>query len=107
MAVLIPHFDYPFHFSSGHVAVVDQDTIDDITNCVAAILSTRQGNRLEAPDFGIEDLTFELQPLSLSGIIQSVLTDEPRAALLLDQHPDLVDQLIARITASVTQEVPS
>lgn len=99
---MIPHFDFPFRFVSGHAAVADQDSTEDVTNCVEAIMLTPVGSRIEMPDFGIPDPTFQLQPLDFSTIIEAVLENEPRASVVFDQSPDKFDRLIARVTESVS-----
>lgn len=103
-----PHFDLPFRFdSSGHAAVVEQDTLEDVTNCVEAVLRTIKGQRAEAPDFGIDDPTFTDQPINLQAIVEAVLEQEPRANVLITQSPDKFDSLIADLVADVSlvQEV--
>lgn len=103
MSTFIPHFDLPFRLDGlGHAKVVDQDTIEDVTNCVAAILHTFKGQRDEVPSFGIDDPTFELQPLDLGAIVDAVIQQEPRAAMMMTQHPDQFNQLVAEIIATVT-----
>lgn len=105
----VPHFDIPFRFNTtGHAVVTEQDTLEEISNCVEAILRTRVGQRLEIPDFGIEDPVFENQPLQLQGIVAAIIEQEPRAIVLLEQAPDRLDQMIANIRTSVsvnTEEV--
>jgi hypothetical protein len=98
----VPHFDLPFRFQAdGHPAVAEQDTLEDITNCVLAILLTKVGQREDLPDFGVEDLAFDLQPLPLHNLVNDIVAQEPRASVFFDQHPDLYDQMIARVTANV------
>lgn len=98
----VPHFDLPFRFVSGHAAVVNQDTLADVTNCVEACLLTIIGERTELPEFGIPDPTFENQPIDLGAITDAVLAQEPRAIILLTQNPDKFDQLIADVLANVS-----
>lgn len=103
MSVLIPHFDLPFKLdSSGHAVVVDQDTLDDVSNCVEAVLRTVLGQRQELQDFGLAELTLQNQPLDTGTIIQQVLEQEPRAVLLIDQAPDQFDSLVARVLVQVS-----
>lgn len=99
----VPHFDIPFRFlSTGHAATVDQDTLDDISACVEAIMRTLQGQRDDNPNFGIPDPTFQLQPIDLGLITEAVLQQEPRASLLLEQSPDAFNQLVADVVARVS-----
>lgn len=103
----IPHFDYPFRFSASTAVVAEQDSLEDVTNCVTAIFKTKIGTRIEVPDFGVPDLTFQKQPIGTADILDSVLQNEPRAVIMLDQHPDKLDSLIADLNVGVSiTEVP-
>lgn len=99
---IVPHFDMPFRFSGSHAAVVDQDTLDDVSNCVEAILRTFEGQRQELPDFGIVDPVFNRQPIPLEPIIAAILDQEPRASILIEQAPDRFDSLIADLIVRVS-----
>ena len=100
----IPHFSFPFSLDfSGHASVNDQDSSEDISDCVEAILRTSRGQRGELPDFGITDPTFELQPVALEPIIQAVLDQEPRASILMNQAPSSFNQLVANLAANVSK----
>lgn len=99
----VPHFDIPFRFlSTGHAAVVDQDTLDDVSNCVETIFRTMQGERDDNPSFGIPDPSFQLQPIDLGLLVEAVLQQEPRASLVMDQAPDTFNQLVADVVARVS-----
>lgn len=100
----IEHFNFPFKFSTltKHVDVVDQDSIDDVGNCVMVALSTQFGSRVEVPTFGVPDQVFQLQPLTLETIISSVLEWESRADLVMNQETDIRDPLITKLTTIVS-----
>lgn len=84
--VIIPHFDLPFRITlNHHAAVVQQDTVEDVTNCVNAILRTTRGTRYYVPLFGIDDPTFQIAPIDLVAIENQVAESEPRAHMILDQ----------------------
>jgi len=99
----IPHFDLPFRFTGPHPAVVEQDLEDDVGNCVEVIFRTRVGERVELPDFGVDDWVFEVQPLSLDGVMQQLAAQEPRAVVSFEQEPDAFDHLIAKVRVLVSQ----
>jgi phage baseplate assembly protein W len=84
MAVKTPHFAHPFRVTGKSVAVVEQDTQQEIETCVRALLSTRLGSRMEEPEYGIPDQLFEL--LGPNPNVDAVLTAieewEPRASAL-------------------------
>lgn len=98
-----PHFDLPFRLDGSNFAEVEQDTIDDIYNCVWASLSTPEGFRPESPDFGMPDLTFKDQPLDANLILSKIVSDEPRADAILDQTPDAFDELIADVKIDIIE----
>lgn len=98
-----PHFDLPFRWdSTGHAAVVEQDSWSDVANCVLNILDTTVGRRIESPGFGVSDPTFEKQPINLSALIESLVEQEPRAQILMEQSPDEFDQMIADVIVQLT-----
>ena len=97
----LPHFSLPFRFTSPYAAVTEQDSIDEIGDCVLAILSCPIGFREELPQFGIEDLTFTEQPLDTEDLAAVIDTWEPRASVLFDQHPGTWDEMVARVQTYV------
>ena len=99
----IPHFNLPFQFGPNLAVVVEQDSFEDVLNCVAAILRTQIGERTDLPEFGIVDPTFQTQPVDTDAIIQQVIAQEPRATLLVEQNPDVFDELIVYLLSTVDQ----
>lgn len=100
--MLYPHFDIPFRFtSSGSAAMAEQNTFEDIANCVEVIVRTPFGFRDDAPDFGFPDLTLLEQPIVTRDLVELVQSQEPRATVLISERPDLLDVLIDRVTVEV------
>ena len=97
----VPHFSYPFRFGAPDVATSEQDSLDEIADCVLVTLLCPQGYRVESPEFGLPDPTFGAG-VDLDVVRAVIETWEPRAATLVDQRPDLIDELIARIEVDVT-----
>lgn len=93
----LPHFSYPFRFSSPQVAVSEQDSLDDISDCVLAILSYPQGYRVELPEFGLPDPTFSSPGVDVDVFRQTVEYWEPRALAAFNAQPDQLDELIAHV----------
>ena len=79
-----PHLAAPFRVENGRVATVAQDSAEEIRQCVMACLRTKVGSRMDAPEYGIPDLTFKRQPRvpSAEVYLQAVEEAEPRARLL-------------------------
>lgn len=58
LAGRVPHLAYPLRLSAGRLEVVEQDTVEDVRQCVYVLLRTPRGARPLAPDVGIDDPTF-------------------------------------------------
>jgi phage baseplate assembly protein W len=84
-------------------AVAEQDSVDDIGNCVEAILRCPIGFRSEILSFGIDDLVFNLQPISNEALQQTVASQEPRADLSWYEIQDRFDDLFVKIVLDVRQ----
>jgi hypothetical protein len=87
----VPHFDLPFRFEGTQSAVVEQDSDADILNCVNAAVRTTRGTRFYAANFGIDDPTFENQPINMTEILTQVRESEPRAQLNGKQFEDFLE----------------
>jgi phage baseplate assembly protein W len=67
-AVDVPHLRWPFRLTEGAdlpgqvphapLALVEQDTLDDVRQCVHLLLRTPPGARPLAPEVGVPDPTF-------------------------------------------------
>jgi phage baseplate assembly protein W len=101
VAILNPHFDLPFRFSGKSVAVVEQDSYEDIANCVESILRTPQGYRDDEPDFGNPLDAFETIPVNTDIIADAIAVQEPRATVLLNEYPDALDSLVDNIRVEI------
>lgn len=103
MAVLIPHFDMPFRLSGHSFAVVEQDSQEDIANCVECIVRTPFGFRDDAPEFGVDDQQFEFIPLDIETLIAQIEGQEPRSRIVIEQQPNLIDALIDTLRLQVNR----
>ena len=75
----IPHLALPFDFGSdGTANVIQQDSLDEVTQCVVVLLSTNVGSRTEMPTYGIADPAFTTV-INTAAISQAIATWEPRA----------------------------
>lgn len=98
-----PHFDLPFRLEGGKVAVVEQDSVDDVTNCVEVIVRFKKQDRLydDRGEFGIDDPEFDLAPLDSEIIRENVVAQEPRASIFVSEEVDKWDSLISRVRIEV------
>lgn len=107
MAADTPHFNFPFTIMPSGVTVVEQDSLDDVANCVVAIMATTVGSRDLAPDFGVPDLIFVNQPIGVHDLLIS--QQEPRADLdvseRFDQSDPLEDIVMMKVSTQTKKQV--
>lgn len=92
MAILTPHFDLPFKFG----AVVEQGTVQDLANCVYAIVVCPTGFRDLVPDFGTSDLAFTPQPVMNDKVSTAIADQEPRAEMYFSEQGIYGDSELSR-----------
>lgn len=93
-----PHFAVPFRMDGSRGSVVtEQDSEEEILDCIEVILRYPQGHRPEKPEFGIPDLTF--MEHADERLIQEALDEwEPRIEMSVGQSiVDKIDVLIQTI----------
>lgn len=85
----IPHIAFPLRQAAdGTLAAVEQDSLDDVRQCVHVLLRTPLGARPLAPDTGVEDPTFSqgVDPDELATRLAGE-DNEPRAELTITARP--------------------
>jgi phage baseplate assembly protein W len=98
----VPHFRFPFAIGAGGTfEVIEQDSEDDIGQCVQVLLSTEVGSRVELPEYGIEDPTFTTR-IDTPGIISAIQDWEPRADVTMDEQFDSVDAYVRHVRTNVS-----
>ena len=98
----VPHFDLPFRLGKDGANVQEQDTIEDVSNCVVAILSTHIGWRDEVPAFGVPDYAMRKQPIGADDISSTISPQEPRAVMIVNERMDARDSLIDHINVGIS-----
>lgn len=91
-----PHLRVPLRIHNGVLDVVEQDSIEEVEQCVEAIVRTPVGSYELEPELGISDPTFSPD---ISDIKASVDEWEPRAATTITQED--VEDTIGRIRIDV------
>jgi len=100
----LPHLALPFRFVNGAAATVEQDTPDEIAQCVEVLLRTVTGQRIEVPGFGIADPLFTQESSrSTPNVLAQIKTWEPRARSAVSDRVESRDELVRNI--KVTLEV--
>jgi hypothetical protein len=76
-----PHIAFPFRLNASGTGVIvtEQDSDDDIMDCVEVLLSTELGEREEVPSYGMEDPAFRLGGIDEDRILDVIARWEPRA----------------------------
>lgn len=95
--VRIPHFSVPLRFGGVNKGafVNEQDTGDDIVDCIKAIIAFPIGTRHDNPDFGIPDLVFrQMSDVTIGQVRAAIELWEDRAALDIDGSPNVTDDMI-------------
>lgn len=92
-----PHFRFPFQFTSSgtRAQVVEQDSDEEIMDCIQVLLSTEIGERIELPDYGIADQTFRENGVNTAHIMAQIRRFEERAEIELE--PKQIDRLVQRV----------
>ena len=102
----IPHFTVPFKISSiGHgtptAEVTEQDSPEEILDCVEVVLRYETGFRIEKPDFGTPDQTFAEGVPDTRRIFEAIDAWEPRAEPVITAEVDKFDALISRVKVAI------
>lgn len=98
----VPKLKVPFEIEGSRAAVVEQDSTDEIRQCVAAILRTPLGSRLDEPEFGMPELTFREGLANRSDIEIALASWEPRAQYILREED--IDDITQEIDLYLQQE---
>ncbi len=102
----VPHLKWPLELAGGMLLAVEQDTIDDVEQCVHVLLSTPLGSRPLAPEVGAPDPTFVGAD---AAEMSSRLTDpdfgEPRADVAVTVDGAGPDQTVSvQVSLAESQE---
>lgn len=98
----IPHLAYPFTITADGAVVVQQDSVEEVAACVAAICSFVEGEREDNPTFGIPSPLFAGVPIDTTSIRAALQVLEPRAALDIVESGDPFDASDRTITIEVS-----
>ena len=101
----IPHFSFPFKFDPVNgVAVVEQDTIEDVMSCEMVIASCPTGFRDDRPEFGWDWPELASVPLNLTALESALSEWEPRGK---PDATELYDIASSTLTSTVAVQIQS
>jgi phage baseplate assembly protein W len=98
---MVPHFALPFRVeASGSVAVLDQDSEEEIAQCVGVLMSTTVGERIELPGYGIRSPVFStMSTHDDADMAAAVGKWEPRATALV--HSEVIDESLRHVLVQI------
>ena len=107
--VVNPHLRLPLQFTgvNGGALVNEQDTPEDIIDCIKAIIAYPIGTRHDMPEFGIPDLLFKQQGATkIQQLRDAIIEWEERAQINTEGGPLITDQMIwgILVKAGITQD---
>ena len=97
----IPKLKVPLQMGeNGGLAVVEQDSSEEVAACVYALIATERGSRLEDPDYGVEDASFDQFPPddAIDEWLTQIARYEPRARVRTVAE---LEDLVATVTVAV------
>jgi hypothetical protein len=99
-----PCMAWPFRmggFNASEIPFVEQDSAEEIAQCVAMVFSVDEGDLVDEPTLGLPDPTFRTGGVSEAPLTSVAQRWEPRAALNFTR-----DELVA-LAQTVDVEVAS
>lgn len=97
------HLAIPFRVVNGAYSTRQQDSNAEATDCVRNIMVFAKGDRIEDPEFGIEDPTFQTQPIDIDDIASVIAEYEPR----VNAEIETVDLTDGSTTVNVYVTIPT
>lgn len=101
-----PHLSLPFRFGgvNGGAFVNEQDSTEDIIQCIETLIAYPIGSHPNVPGFGTPDVLFKssaLAPIIPDSLKTAILQWEERARQDMEGEPFLTDDLIQQIVSKV------
>lgn len=103
MTIVVPHFALPFRVAGGAVVVNEQDSSDEIADCMLAIASYTIGSRPEKPDFGVDDQAFRQGGADPAALAAAIDRWEPRARAVAAADNRSLAELAAAVTITTEE----
>lgn len=102
ISVDVPHFAVPFNITTEGAEIIEQDSYDDIVQCVEALCRTPKGTRLDSPDYGIDEVVLREPGPDRVKLERAISYWEPRARVAIDiSNPNVMDSLYQLVDVNV------
>jgi phage baseplate assembly protein W len=101
--VSVPHLAIPFGLDEdGAAQVVEQDTVEEVAQCVQVLLATVEGQRQFVPTYGIPDPAFVgLDEMTAE---QAIADWEPRASVSISVADPPANDLQVTVALMVEED---
>lgn len=98
-----PHFKFPFTLgvTGRRAQYVEQDSDDEIMDCVSVLLLTERGEREEVPDYGTPDQVFLQGGINRQAVKSAIATWVPRAEVEV-MDDGWIDQMTQSVRVNYT-----
>ena len=94
--VRIPHLSVPLKLRGERFSAHEQNSDEEVGQCVESILRTPIGSRLSVPQFGIPTLEFSPNEDHIPEIINAITLWEPRAQEIITETGETLVEFLAR-----------
>lgn len=96
------HFRFPFKFVAGRAAVVPQDSDEEIEQNVRVLLLSHIGERVEVPEFGVQDQTFR-ERWNETEVQRAASEWDERIEIALRETPDATSAMVRDLLVQVDE----
>lgn len=99
----VPHLAFPIQVRCGQYIVNQQGSQAEAVTQVRVILAFERESRIESPDFGIIDPTFERMPVDLDDISRAISEFAPEVDYVIDT---VIDELSGKEQINIKVTLP-
>lgn len=84
MRPITPKLSLPLRLDGTGFAAVEQDSVDEVEQCVEAILRTPIGDHIDDPELGVPDVAFRSEGIA-EDLLDAIAEWEPRATIVISE----------------------
>lgn len=100
----IKHLRFPLEIDgNGNLSVVEQNSVEDIAQCVTAILRTPLGLSDAIPELGLTYQPFYEGGADVQEIQQQLAQHEQRTDVLVSEDPDRLDEALSLVRVQLSR----
>lgn len=96
--VRTPQLRVPLRITNGKAEVVEQDSEEEVMQCVETLMRTPVGSRTEEPEYGIPELAFREGAVERGDLQRAIAEWEPRADTIITEEG--LEQLARKVAIS-------